>query len=357
VKRRRARRQFTREFKEQAVKLVLEHGKSQSDVGRDLDVHGSVIGHWVKQALANAGKAHEAAQEGQRAGDRENNSKKSSGLLREGERMRFSFIDAEKASMTPAGNVTQLCRALKVSRSGYYAWCTRRPSERARADALLAVKVAEAFEMSNKRYGSPRVQDALKTEGIRTSRKRVIRLMQEQGLVGRPKRMFVVTTDSEHKLEVAPNLLKQDFKATAPNQRWVGDITYLRTPEGWLYLAVIIDLYSRYVVGWAVSPIIDGHLVVAALEMALKRRGGGAELFHSDRGSQYASDDYQKALVAAALTASMSRKGNCYDNAVAESWFSTLHFELGKRFASHAAAQEQLFEFITATSSASPSRR
>jgi transposase InsO family protein len=260
--------------------------------------------------------------------------------------VRFSFIDAERASTAPAGNVRQLCHAMKVSRSGYYAWCTRPQSQRAKEDAMLAVKVAEAHELSQKRYGSPRVQDALKAEGFAVSRKRVIRLMQEQGLVGRPKRMFVATTDSEHKLEVAPNLLKRDFKASAPNQRWVGDITYLRTPEGWLYLAVIIDLYSRYVVGWAVSPVIDRHLVVAALDMASKRRGGGVRLFHSDRGSQYASDDHQKALVARGIACSMSRKGNCWDNAVAESWFSTLTFELGKRFASHDDAWNKLFEYI-----------
>jgi transposase InsO family protein len=179
------------------------------------------------------------------------------------------------------------------------------------------------------------------------SRKRVIRLMQEQGLVGSPKPSFVVTTDSNHPLPVAPNVLERDFKASAPNQRWVGDITYLKTPEGWLYLAVIIDLFSRMVVGWALSPKIDRHLVVKALEMALKRRSPTATLvFHSDRGSQYASEDYQKALLASGISCSMSRKGNCLDNAVSESWFSTLKRELGRRFASEADAEGQLFDYI-----------
>jgi putative transposase len=261
--------------------------------------------------------------------------------------MKFAFIQAEKASTTPAGKVSELCRALKVSRAGFYTWCKRPESERARADCLLALKVAESHERSSRRYGSPRVHRDLKKQDIAISRKRVIRLMQEQGLVGRPPPRFVVTTDSAHELEIAPNLLDRNFTASAPNQRWVGDITYLKTPEGWLYLAVIIDLFSRFVVGWAVSPVIDRHLVLKALEMALKRRGhADGRMFHSDRGSQYASEDHRKALVASGITCSMSRKGNCHDNAVSESWFSTLKFELGDTFASHAEADRQLFDYI-----------
>lgn len=171
--------------------------------------------------------------------------------------------------------------------------------------------------------------------------------MQEQGLVGRPKKRFIVTTDSNHELEIAPDLLERDFTANAPNQKWVGDITYLKTSEGWLYLAAIIDLYSRFVVGWALSPIIDRHLVMKALTMAVKRRGQVAgRLFHSDRGSQYASEDHRRALTEGGFTCSMSRRGNCLDNAVSESWFSTLKAELGESFASHAEAEEQLFDFI-----------
>lgn len=261
--------------------------------------------------------------------------------------MRFSFIQAERASTTPAGNLVQLCRAMKVSRSGYYVWCTRPESERAKADVLLAVKVAEEHAIGWGYYGSPRVHRELLKKGIRVSRKRVVRLMQEQGLVGRPKKKYVVTTDSEHKHPIAPNLLDRKFTASAPNQAWVGDITYLKTPEGWLYLAVVIDLFSRFVVGWAVSPIIDRHLALKALDMAVKRRGAAAgALFHSDRGSQYASEDYRDALIAAGFTCSMSRRGNCYDNAVSESWFSTLKAELGEKFADHATAEHELFRYI-----------
>jgi len=261
--------------------------------------------------------------------------------------MRFAFIKTEKASEPPIGTVSQLCEALKVSRAGFYAWCSRPESARVKDDALLGVKVGEAFEHGRGKYGSPRVHRELTKQGFAISRKRVIRLMQEQGLVGRPKRRFVVTTDSEHELEVAPNLLDRDFTASAPNQRWVGDITYLQTPEGFLYLAVVIDLFSRFVVGWSLSTSIDRHLVLKALEMGLKQRGGAAgAMFHSDQGSQYASGDYRKALVASGITCSMSRRGNCWDNAVSESWFSTLKAELGERFKSQAAAQRELFDYI-----------
>lgn len=261
--------------------------------------------------------------------------------------MKFAFIQAEKAETSPIGNVSELCRALNVSPAGFYAWCIRPESARARADQLLALKVAEAHARGRGKYGSPRVHRELKKEEIAVSRKRVIRLMQEQGLVGRPKKKFVATTDSNHALEIAPNVLDRDFTASGPNQRWAGDITYLRTPEGWLYLAVIIDLFSRYVVGWAVSPVVDRHLVLRALDMAVKQRGKVAgRLFHSDRGSQYASDDHRKALVEGGFTCSMSRKGNCWDNAVSESWFSTLKAELGEEFSSHADADRELFDFI-----------
>lgn len=261
--------------------------------------------------------------------------------------MKFAFIQAENAEKSPIGKVSELCRALSVSPSGFYAWRRRPESQRAKDDCLLSLKVAEAHKRGWGKYGSPRVHRELKKQDFAIGRNRVIRLMQEQGLVGRPRKRFVVTTDSAHELEIAPNVLERDFTASGPNQKWVGDITYLKTPEGWLYLAVVIDLFSRFVVGWAVSPVIDRHLVLKALEMARKRRGDApGRLFHSDRGSQYASEDYRNALVDGGFTCSMSRKGNCHDNAVSESWFSTLKAELGERFDSHAAADRQLFEYI-----------
>lgn len=257
--------------------------------------------------------------------------------------MRFAFIAAEKASFP----VAFMCRHLGVSPSGFHAWRKRPESQRAIEDRRLAVLVREAHETGRKVYGSPRVHEELKAQGLRLSRKRVIRLMQEQGLKGKTRRRWVRTTHSKHGLPVAPNLLARKFEASGPDQRWVGDITYLRTGEGWLFLAVVLDLYSRMVVGWAVSALIDRHLVLKALDMALKRRGPGPGLLHhSDRGSQYASEDYQKVLEARGITCSMSRKGNCHDNAAMESWFGTLKTELGETFETHAEGKRKLFDYI-----------
>jgi transposase InsO family protein len=187
----------------------------------------------------------------------------------------------------------------------------------------------------------------LKAQDVHVSRKRVVRLMQAQGLQGRCRRSRVRTTDSRHNLPVAPNLLDQDFTADGPNEKWVGDVTYLRTPEGWLYLAVVLDLYSRFVVGWALSPVNDRHLALKALDMAVQRRRPGQGLLaHTDQGSPYASEDYQKALSDLGIECSMSRKGNCYDNAAMESFFARLKVELGEFFESHADAWRQVFEFL-----------
>jgi transposase InsO family protein len=171
--------------------------------------------------------------------------------------------------------------------------------------------------------------------------------MREEGLRGKVRRRFARTTDSNHEEPVFENVLDRDFTATAPNQRWVGDITYLRTPNGFIYLAVVMDLFSRAIVGWALSAVIDRKLVIAALEDALRRRCPARGLLHhSDRGCQYASDDYQKLLDANGITCSMSRRGNCLDNAAMESWFGTLKTELGEDFESPAAAKRELFEYI-----------
>ncbi len=256
--------------------------------------------------------------------------------------MKFSFI-AEKAEL----GVARLCRVLAVSRAGYYAWCLRPQSAHDVEDERLKVLVHEAHLLGRKAYGSPRVHRALKKKGEHVSRKRVVRLMQEEALVGRPRRRFKHTTDSEHGLPVAGNLLDRQFTASAPNQRWVGDTTELLTPSGKLYLAAIIDLFSRFVVGWAVSAVNDRHLTIKALDAALRRRCPGAGLLHhSDQGSTYASEDYQDILERRGITCSMSRRGNCYDNAAMESWNSTLKSELGEHFASPADAKEKLFDFI-----------
>jgi putative transposase len=258
--------------------------------------------------------------------------------------VKFALIDAEKASVP----VAMACKALGVSRPGFYAWRRRPESAHARDDRRLSVKVRESFERGRTYYGSPRILKDLKADDEHISRKRVIRLMQEQSLVARVRRRYKCTTMSDHDQPVAPNLLARRFEAEGPNQRWVGDTTELRIGEsGRVFLATVLDLYSRFVVGWALSAVNDRQLVIRALEMALRRRCPETGLMHhSDQGSPYASEDYQNVLGAHGITCSMSRRGNCYDNAVAESWFSTLKSELGERFESYAGAKEQLFDYI-----------
>ncbi len=239
--------------------------------------------------------------------------------------MRFCFIQAEKANYP----IELLCRCLSVSRSGFYAWCERAPSKRAQEDAKLKVKIAAFHSASNRTYGSPRILRDLREDGDRVARKRVARLMSDLGIEGRRKRRYRATTDSRHRFPVAPNILMRDFEVDTPNTAWVTDITYLATLEGWLYLAVILDLFSRRVVGYAMSERIDRQLVLEALGEALRQRPGVIDVVHhSDRGSQYASHDYREALEEAGITCSMSRRGNCWDNAVAESFFGTLKMEL-----------------------------
>ena len=239
--------------------------------------------------------------------------------------MRFAFILARAVAFP----VALMCRLLGVSKSGFYAWRDRPESARSRDDARLAVDIAAAHKRSRGRYGSPRVHAELQAQGVRVGRKRVERLMCEQGLRARPRRRFRKTTDSKHTHPIAPNLLERNFEASAPNQAWVTDVTYIWTYEGWLYLAVVLDLYARRVVGWAASEANDTTLALAALSMATTRRKPPRGLVHhSDRGSTYASADYRRALAALGIVASMSRKGDCWDNAVAESFFSTLKIEL-----------------------------
>jgi putative transposase len=259
--------------------------------------------------------------------------------------VRFAFIQAEKAEL--GAGVARLCRVLGVSRAGYYAWCRRPQSDHDVEDERLKLLVHEAHAKGRRKYGSPRVYRALKKQGIRVSKKRVVRLMQEEGLVGRARRRFKHSTNSDHDRPVAPNLLDRKFTAGAPNQSWVGDTTELRIPNGKLYLAVILDLFSRFVVGWALSAVNDRHLTLKALDMALRRRCPGTGLLHhSDQGSTYASEDYQDVLEKQGITCSMSRRGNCLDNAAMESWNSTLKVELGEDFESPADAKTQLFDFI-----------
>ena len=238
---------------------------------------------------------------------------------------------------------------MQVSRSGYTDWHKRLPSQRATEEQELLTTIRQEFYASKGTYGSPRLHKELREKGIRCSRNRLVRIMRKYEITARPLRRFTVTTDSDHSVPVAPNLLERQFTAEAPSRKWTADITYVWTSEGWLYLAVVLDLFSRRVVGWAMSHTLERSLVIDALQMALAARKPTAGLLcHSDRGSQYASGAYQQALKKAAAVCSMSRKGNCYDNAPTESFFASLKRELVYRttFATREEARGALFEWI-----------
>jgi transposase InsO family protein len=249
-------------------------------------------------------------------------------------------------------SIRTLCLYLKVSPSGFYDWEQRQvhPCARTLENQSLAQEIDQIHTRSRQTYGAPRIERELRKKGRCHGRNRVARLMKEKGLCGRQKgRYRVQTTDSNHDQPIAPNRLAEAPKATAPNQLWVADITYIETKEGWLYLAAILDLYSRKIVGWAMSERIDTSLVLNALDMALLHRRPPARLLcHTDRGVQYASGDYRQALRTGGLVASMSRRGNCYDNATMESFWATLKLELVYRrsFDTHAQARLQIFDYI-----------
>lgn len=236
-----------------------------------------------------------------------------------------------------------------IERSGYYFWLKRQPGKRRCSNQELDKKIYNIFNFHKSRYGAKRITDDLRDAGEKCSKNRVAKRMQHLGLRAKAKKKFRVTTDSKHNLPVAPNLLNRDFSAIAPNQKWVGDISYVWTDEGWMYLAVVIDLYSRAVVGWSMQPTMSRPLVCDALLMALWRRGFPKNLiFHSDRGSQYCSKDYQKILNTYGILCSMSRKGNCWDNAVAESFFHSIKTELvyAERYVTRESAKQSIFQYI-----------
>lgn len=259
--------------------------------------------------------------------------------------MKYAFIQEHEQEF----RIVAMCRVLGVSTSGYYDWRKRSPSQQARRRAVLDELIRDAFFLEKCRAGSPRVYRRLKADGILISEKFVERRMKTMGLRAKAKRKFKATTNSNHKLPVASNLLSRDFTTGALNQKWVGDITYLATQEGWLYLAVFIDLHSRKVVGWSMNERMTADLVCDALTMAWfhSKRPKGV-IVHTDRGSQYCSNDFQKLIKQYKLRSSMSRKGDCWDNAVAESFFHSFKVEAvqGESFASRAAMREAVFEYV-----------
>jgi putative transposase len=259
--------------------------------------------------------------------------------------MKYQFIEEHKHEFA----IVVMCGVLAVSESGFYAWRKRPSCRRKREDAHLKQEIRQMFESHQERYGSPRLQRDLHDGGIKCSRKRVARLMREEELSARSKRRRAITTKRDETHPVAPNLLNRDFHAEGPNKKWVTDITYIPTKQGWLYLAVILDLYSRMVVGWSMSGHCDEKLVERALEQALTRRRPRAGLLHhSDRGSQYTSQAYQAYLQRYGIQVSMSRKGNCWDNSAMESFFGTVKDECVREtiYASHDEARSALFTYM-----------
>ena len=259
--------------------------------------------------------------------------------------MRYAFILVSEVAFP----VATMCRVLEVSTSGFYGWKAQPISARSERSATLRSKVRDLFEKSKRRYGSPRIHAELRAEGHRVSGKTVAAIMRAEGLVARPKKRFRATTDSKHDDPIAPNIVERDFVAAEKNETWVTDVTCIWTRTGWLFLAVMLDLFSRRVVGWATSATNDRHLALQALRVAIAgRRPRAGLVHHSDRGSPYASADYRDELARFGIVPSMSRKGDCWDNAVAESFFSTLKTELvGDRiYASYDEADLAIAEYV-----------
>lgn len=259
--------------------------------------------------------------------------------------MRFQFIN-DRADQYP---ISLMCQILSVSRSGYYAWKHRPQSQRQMANQTLIESIRKVYTQNRQAYGVTRIVRALRKLGHQCSRNRVARLMRQYGIQARKKRSYKVTTQSNHSHPIAPNKLAQQFQVSQPNKVWSSDITYIATAEGWLYLAVVMDLYSRQIIGWSMQLSLKRQLVLDALQMALHRRKPQQPLLHhSDRGSQYASGDYQALLARHDIDPSMSRKGNCYDNAPVESFFASLNKECvrAKVYTSRYEAQVALFDYI-----------
>ena len=261
--------------------------------------------------------------------------------------MRFQFIEKHRDELP----VKLMCKVLEVSTSGYYAWRDRPPSKREMANRALTVKIQEEFKKSGETYGSPRIYQVMRKLGLMCSQNRVARLMSAADLKAKQTRRYRSTTKRNKADRAAPNILQRDFSAEAPNKKWVADITYIATQEGWLYLATILDLFSRRVVGWAMSPRMTSDLTLSALDMATRRcRPGRGLIHHSDQGSQYTDSKYQAVLAAHGIVASMNGVGTWYDNAPMESFFATLKSELvhHRAYRSRAEASPDVFYYIEA---------
>ncbi|WP_143710044.1 IS3 family transposase [Halothermothrix orenii] len=355
------RKKYSEEFKREAVELSFSSDKSCTVIAKELGISYHNLIRWRREYknkgdLAFPGNGKQKLtpeqEEIQRLKKELNDIKierdifkKSSAHLLKGTEIIYGFIRDHSDEFT----VERMCQVLNVSRSGYYSWLSRKPGKRQLTNEKLKLKIDKIYWQNRGRYGSPRIHKQLKKDGYYYNIKRIERLMRVMGLKAIQKRKFKRTTNSDHNLPSKNNLLKRNFSVTQPNKVWVSDITYIPTKEGWLYLSVVIDLYSRKVVGWSMDKHMTKRLVIDALEMAvLNRNPSRGLIFHSDRGSQYVSHDFQKTLWKYGIISSMSRKGDCWDNAVAESFFATLKTELifHNKYQSRAQAKRDIFEYI-----------
>ncbi|MEK7350414.1 MAG: IS3 family transposase [Nitrospirota bacterium] len=352
------RRQFTDAFKSEAVRLTRESGRPVAQVARELGIGDNLLYRWRSEqthveSQGQTRQAMRAEQEELTRLKRENEMlrkerdflKRAAAFLREGVPMRYRAIQ-EHDRRYP---IRLMCRALAVSAAGYYAWRSRPESPRAMSARTLRTAIRVIHGESRETYGSPSIWDALVKQGHRVGEHRVARLMRQDGIRAKTVKKWRATTQSQHRFPVATNTLDRAFAVKSPNRVWAGDITYVWTTEGWLYLAVILDLYSRRVIGWAMGHRLTVDLTEQALTMALANRSHRAGLLHhSDRGSQYAATSYQRLLDEYGLIPSMSRKGNCWDNACVESFFGTLKRELvyHRHYTTRAAARQDIFEYI-----------
>ncbi|WP_416408117.1 IS3 family transposase [Agrobacterium rosae] len=352
------RRMFSREYKLEAVKLVRERGVTIAQAARDLDVHENVLRKWVReysddpsQSFPGKGQMKPEQLEIERLrrevaklkAERDI-PKKGRSLLCQGRDMKFAFI-AKHRSIWP---VAWLCEALGVSRSGFHAWLNRSPSEHARYDEVLLDKITQSFKSSDRTYGARRVWHDVLEEGLSCGLHRIERLMRLNALRARPRRRGL-PKDAGDRAVIMPNVLDRQFMAERPNQKWVADFTYIWTAEGWLYVAAVIDLFSRRVVGWSMNANMTAQLVTDALIMAIWRRGKpDALLHHSDQGSQYTSEQFQRLMGDHGITCSMSRSGNVWDNAAMESFFSSLKTERTARkvYRTRNDARADVFDYI-----------
>ncbi|HAK5294296.1 TPA: IS3 family transposase [Salmonella enterica] len=349
------RKQHTPEFRQEALKLAERIGVAAA--ARELNLYESQLYNWrskPQNQLSSSEREQEMSAEIARLkrqlAERDEELailQKGRDILREAPEMKYVFIENHQAEF----NIKAMCRVLQVARSGWYVWHQRRHqiNRRQRFRLVCDNVVREAFSDAKQRYGAPRLTDELRAQGYQFNVKTVAASQRRQGLRAKASRRFRPVSYREHGLPVSENLLKQDFYASGPNQKWVGDITYLRTGEGWLYLAVVIDLWSRSVIGWSMSSRMTAQLACDALQMALWRRKCPENVIvHTDRGGQYCSTDYQSLLKRHNLRGSMSARGCCYDNACAESFFHTLKVECihGEDFVSREIMRTAVFNYI-----------